>query len=163
MSRKFREHDYQLGRRNCQWFLKQYFALPSEGQHANRLFDRWTPEARKKHRILRAGRGGLKDGEEVVIPKLPIIPLVGSAIPDVPEPTWPTLGEAELAALRPKIRARLGRVAALITQNVSGLLWGPLARGALKSAWWFEKNSVVNSIMNTIRTDLTERGLFGGK
>ncbi len=24
-----KEHDYQLGRRNCQWFLKQYFVLPS--------------------------------------------------------------------------------------------------------------------------------------
>ena len=51
LSRKFREHDYQLGRRNCQWFLKQYFALPSEGEGRNKLFDGWTPEARRKHRI----------------------------------------------------------------------------------------------------------------
>jgi hypothetical protein len=161
LSRRFREHDYQLGRRNCQWFLKQYFALPSEGEHANRLFDRWTPEARKKHRILRAGRGGLKDGKEVVIPKLPVIPLVGAAAPDVPEPTWPTLSEAEFAALKPKIESRLGRVVtALIDQNVSGLFWGPLARGALKSAWWFRKGSTVDSVMKTVRADLEGRGLM---
>jgi hypothetical protein len=49
---------------------------------------------------------------------------------------------------------------ASINQNVSGLFWGPLARGALKSAWWFEKNSVVKSTMTTIRADLTDRGLL---
>ena len=161
LSRQFREHDYQLGRRNCQWFLKQYFALPSEGEHRNKLFDRWTPEARQRHRIKKAGPGGTKDGKEVVLPILPIIPLVGQAAPDVPEPQWPTFTEAEFAALKPKVKDRLGRVvSALIDQNVEGYFWGPLARGALKSAWWFKSSAVTDSVMNTIQSDLTTRGLM---
>ena len=36
---------------NCQWFLKQYFALPSEGQKRNTLFEIWTPEAREEFAI----------------------------------------------------------------------------------------------------------------
>lgn len=163
LSRKFREHDYQLGRRNCQWFLKQYFALPSHGERRNKLFERWTPEAREKHKILKAGRGGIKDGKEVVLPILPIIPLMGSAAPDVPEPMWPTFTEAEFAALKPKVKDRLGRVVnALVNQNVEGYFWGPLARGALKSAWWFQKGSAVDSVMKAIRDDLTMRGLMTG-
>ncbi len=161
LSRQFREHDYQLGRRNCQWWLKQYFALPSEGAHAKKLFDRWTPEAREKFKILKAGKGGLKDGKEVVLHKLPIIPLLGSAVPDVPEPRWPTLTEEEFAALKPKVKGRLDRVVnALVNQNVEGYFWGPLARATLKSAWWFQKGTIVDSIMKTIRDDLTERGLM---
>jgi hypothetical protein len=161
LSRKFREHDYQLGRRNCQWFLKQYFALPSEGEHANRLFDRWTPEARRRHRILRAGRGGLRDGKEVELPMLPVIPLLGSAAADVPAPQWPAFSEAELASLRGKIRARARRVAtALINQNVRGSFQGLLARWALRAGWSLKEGSVVASIVETIRADLTERGLL---
>jgi hypothetical protein len=153
LSRKFREHDYQLGRRNCQWHLKQYFALPSEGEKWNRLFDLWTPEARNKHKI--------KDKKGQVLPILPIIPLVGTAAPDVPPPKWPTLTEDEFAALRPKIKNRLSRVVnALVNQNVEGYFWGPLARTALKTTWWLQKDTVLNKIMQTIRADLTERGLM---
>src|SRR5262249_28061375 len=51
LARRFREHDYQLGRRNCQRFLQQYFALPAFGAGKNALFDRWSDEARRAHRI----------------------------------------------------------------------------------------------------------------
>ena len=51
-------------------------------------------------------------------------------------------------------------VSALVDQNVGGFLWGPLARSALKTAWWFKKGSAVESVMKTVRADLTERGLM---
>ena len=28
IAKEFRDHDYQLGRRNCQWFLKRHFGVP---------------------------------------------------------------------------------------------------------------------------------------
>jgi hypothetical protein len=60
------------------------------------------------------------------------------------------------AALKPKVPDRLGRVvSALVNQNVAGNLWGPLARWALKSAWWFKEGAVSDSVMNSIRDDLT--------
>ncbi len=165
LSRRFREHDYQLGRRNCQWFLKQYFVLPCEGEHRNRLFDHWTSAARAKHRIDSAGQHSpetpaenAKGGGEYY---LPIIPLVGKAAETVPEPVWPTFTQREFDDLRPKVKNRVGHVAfALINQNIEGYLWGPLARGALKSAWWLKGGSVVDYVMKTIRDDLTMRGLM---
>lgn len=156
LSRRFREHDYQLGRRNCQWFLRQYFALPSEGNDANQLFQGWHDKAREKHKMFR-----MKDGIRVPLNKLPIIPLCGSAVPDVSSPQWPTFTEAEFNALKPKIKRRLGRIVkALIKQNVSGWVWGPIARQLLRTVWWFKARSVVESIMQTIQDDLTERGLM---
>ena len=110
LSRKFREHDYQLGRRNCQWFLKQYFVLPSEGDKRNKLFDAWSTEAREKHRVHMAGRSDpaakTPMEERRCLPLLPIIPLVGEAAREVPEVPWPTFTEAEFAALQPRIRNR---------------------------------------------------------
>ena len=86
---------------------------------------------------------------------------MGSAAPDVPEPKWPTFTEAEFTALKPRVKDRLGRVVnALVNQNVEGYFWGPLARGALKTAWWLQKGSIVDSVIKTIRDDLTERGLM---
>jgi hypothetical protein len=164
LSRRFREHDYHLGRRNCQWFLKQYFVLPSKNG-ANKLFDGWTAEAREKFRVVRAGRD--RPGEPVrsedILPVLPIIPLMGTAGPDVPEPRWPTFTEDELELLRPGVKARLGRVVgAIVDENVQATFWGPLARTALKSAWWFQKGSIVQNVLDTIRNDLTKRGLMTG-
>jgi hypothetical protein len=158
ISRRFREHDYQLGRRNCQWFLKQHFALPCEGEHRNKLFDRWSPEAREKHRIVQSGQDGAANANRVL---LPIIPLLGKAASEIPEPTWPTFTEAELAVLSPKVQNRIGRVlSALIDEKVQGWFWGPLTRGALKSSWWFQKNRARDSITKMIRDDLTTRGLM---
>jgi hypothetical protein len=155
LSRKFREHDYQLGRRNCQWFLKQYFTLPSEGEKRNRLFDHWTPEARTKFAVRKS------TDPSVVLPILPIIPLMGSAAPDVPAPAWPNFTEDEFKALRPKVKSRLARVVkALVDENIEGFLWGPLARGALKSAWWLKGGEVVDHVMKTIRDDLTIRRIM---
>ncbi len=155
LSRKFREHDYQLGRRNCQWFLKHYFTLPSEGEKPNPLFDDWTPEARAKFTVTRSTNPAEK------MPILPVIPLMGSAAPTVAEPVWPSFTEAEFQALRPKIKKRLSRVVrSLVDDNIEGFLWGPLARWALKSAWWFQGGKVVDQVMKTIRDDLTVRKIM---
>jgi hypothetical protein len=153
LSRKFREHDYQLGRRNCQQFLKEYFALPSEGDNRNKLFDGWTNQARARFKMPAA------DGKNVA--HLPIIPLVGKAAVEVPQPQWPKMSQSEFNALRPKIEKRLNRVLdALVAQNIQGFFWGPVARGALKAAWWAKKNSAVDSIMSAIQQDLTQRSLL---
>jgi hypothetical protein len=164
LSRRFREHDYQLGRRNCQWFLRQYFAIPTDHTPRNRILEAWSPEALVKHGVKKAGRGGLRDGKDVSLPLARIIPLYGTALPDVPPPAWPRLTEDELEALRPKVKRRLGGVVhSLVNHNVQGFLWGPLARGALKSAWWFQRSSAVDSVISAVRKDLSMRGLMAGR
>jgi hypothetical protein len=154
LARRFREHDYQLGRRNCQWFLQHYFALPAFGPGRNALFDRWTDEARRAYRVMDRQPGRPPEPTEL----LPIIPLLGSAREPVPRPAWPRLRRGEFAALRPKLARRLNLlVDRLIGQNVDG--WFASTAGRL--AWASQRGQVVGAVMRYMETDLTERGLLG--
>jgi hypothetical protein len=71
LAKEFRDHDYQLGRRNCQWFLKQHFALPAD----NVVIADYAPS----EEILRRFGTILPDGSRAV----PLIPLLGQLDPDV--------------------------------------------------------------------------------
>jgi hypothetical protein len=161
LSRTFREHDYHLGRRNCQWFLRQYFVLPSEDtpdQKRNKLFDDWTPEARTAHALRVPGRNrddmddSARGDQSSVFPFLPIIPLVGKSREKLHPPARPYYSPQELEWLRPKIERRLDSVIrTLIRQNVRSRIAGAV----LSLAWWKNRKSAVDFIMKTIRDDLT--------
>jgi predicted acylesterase/phospholipase RssA len=153
LARQFREHDYQLGRLNCQHFLQNYFALPSQGQAAHPLFAGWSPEARARFRLVPTDPNRAEH--------LPIIPLMGKAAVPVAQPVWPRMTQAELTALQPKIENRLERVLrSIVDENVTGYLWGPIARAGLKAAWWAQKRLAVDSLMNLIERDLKQRKLM---
>lgn len=165
LARKFREHDYQLGRRNCQWFLKQYFALPCEGERRNPLFDRWTSEARDKFRIRKAAGSGAKShavgtgSDDLHL--LPIIPLVGTAAETVPEPAWPQLSRAEFEALRPRIERRLDCVAScIIRERFPSSTRDFFSRIFFHGAWWLNKHRLIQGMMERIDSDLTEKSLL---
>ncbi|WP_330985931.1 MULTISPECIES: patatin-like phospholipase family protein [Enterobacterales] len=84
LSEEYRHHDYTLGRRNCQQFLREYFSLPQ----GNRLFlagDRHVP----------TGKG-----------EYPLIPLAASVQPQEPLPAWPT-APVDLEQLTERIDKRL--------------------------------------------------------
>lgn len=68
LHRAYRDHDYLLGRRNCQQFLRKWFTLA----HDNPIFVRRLPAG------YRAGRQ-----------ELPIIPLYGSADEEQLAAPWP--------------------------------------------------------------------------
>ena len=46
MAFAFRDHDYQLGRRNCQWFLKQHFGLPFDNAVMGDYYSHISPAKR---------------------------------------------------------------------------------------------------------------------
>jgi hypothetical protein len=69
LHRKFRRHDFLLGRRNCQQFLVQHFTLPAE----NGLFALWGKDPTLRAYYLVPGVAGEPD-------QLPIILLVGTCI-----------------------------------------------------------------------------------
>lgn len=153
LAQRFREHDYQLGRRNCQWFLQQYFALPGVGAGKNALFDRWTDRARENHRVVIRRKGQPPESTEL----LPIIPLFGTARDVIPRPPWPRLTRAEFHALRPQLERRLDFLAErLIGQNVSG--WFASYAGRL--AWAFQRRQAVDTIMRHFASELSERDLL---
>src|SRR6516165_12285205 len=80
LDEKFRSHDFQLGRRNCQAFLRSTFGLPEENPLSAAM------EGRAQFRIS-------ADDENDLPERYPIIPLLGSANDEVPLPYWPRIGQ----------------------------------------------------------------------
>ncbi|MEQ9138629.1 MAG: patatin-like phospholipase family protein [Thalassobaculum sp.] len=120
--RAFREHDYLLGRRNCQRFLARHFALPAD----NPLFAEW-PQALKDALAIPDPAG----------PHLPVIPLLGSAGAVQPLPEWPS-GRLDPKSLEPAIEARADKV---FERLVAGL--GTLQRWYVWAGWKFGARSLV--------------------
>ncbi len=100
-SQKFRDHDFQLGRRNCQRFLKATLLLPPE----NKIAKATRPDAR--------GMDG----------RLPVIPLVGTAALEVPKPEWAQMTLAEVDALMQPLLRRLERVGARLILSQFSSRW----------------------------------------
>ena len=92
MSRRFRHHDFLLGRRDAQNFLANDFVLPA----THPLFGNWADS----HRALYANAKG----------DLPIIPLMNSLRPVGADalalPEWPW-GAADMTGFRPALARRL--------------------------------------------------------
>ncbi|EGV29897.1 conserved hypothetical 76.2 kDa membrane protein [Thiorhodococcus drewsii AZ1] len=148
LARAFREHDYQLGRRNCQQFLRRHFVL----EVGNPLFAHWT-QARPEP-ILRG------DGHSY----LPIIPLIGECAIEVPEPVWPCMTESQFETLSPQVRARADALVMAFIRTQVNSAWD---RFLLQAGWrffaWRKRvmgGDVVEPILGAIRKSLTERGLI---
>jgi hypothetical protein len=136
LDEQFREHDFQLGRRNCQWFLRQHFTLHPD----NPVF-------------------GLQGRGVAAGDALQIIPLVGSANEPIELPPWPKLSAERLADLRAAIERRLD---ALIAQSLGALLKdAPILQLGARLSWWQRKRDVVDKIMQVIREELEKNDQLG--
>jgi predicted acylesterase/phospholipase RssA len=118
LERSFRAHDFQLGRRNCQQFLRYHFALPA------------------KNPIIEAGLSalGAVSGQALARFKLkapqdatselnsdwiPVVPLCSDLVStDVPEPVRGTISIDNLDEIVGLIDARLGAVLPLLLRDV---------------------------------------------
>ncbi|EGJ51746.1 patatin-like phospholipase family protein [Desulfocurvibacter africanus] len=114
MSEQFRRHDFQLGRRNCQNFLKSFFGLPPDKAEQNRLFQGTILQSC----ILTVPR---KDDPQARI--YPIIPLCGSAREEVLPICWERLRLRKKDVRRLTGRA-LCRLVRLIARTVKRLILG---------------------------------------
>jgi hypothetical protein len=117
LSHDFRRHDYYLGRRNCQQFLKYYFSVPVKDIRNNEVFkdtivDSFivvTPSDKKLTK---------KEEDE----RYPIIPLIGGLREkDEPLMEWPTYSNDEFNAFKKMLAER---ILALVNKGL------PLARFA---------------------------------
>ncbi|MBN1936346.1 MAG: hypothetical protein JW934_16900 [Anaerolineae bacterium] len=139
-SRRFRQHDFRLGRRNCQRFLVKYFRLPEN----NPLFAGWGDDLRAKYRIEENGQTFL-----------PIIPLLG----DLQEPEellpWPRIPRAEVSALGEQIQHRLDVLLRRLLPS------GSLVKFAAQLAWYLRLRRVaLEKVMAYILADFEENDLL---
>lgn len=155
LSETFRRHDFNLGRRNCQAFLRWHFCLPE----TNGIF-RFSDEnhrkawyVREKDGSLQTFKSELKPGEQV--PFLPIIPLCGTAAADLARRPFPRAADADVERLRTEVAARVAGVGgALIATELQGLAGG-LLRWLIRQTWrWRLSSKVTARVMAKIEGEL---------
>jgi len=161
LSRDFRAHDFQLGRLNAQRFLRRHFVLPEtlSGGEVNPLFADWSDAAREKHRIRKDATGRILERDEAVASTnyLPVVPLLGRAAEDEPNPTWPSYPRSDLRELTRQASDRATQVVDRLVQKIDG--WG--TRRLLNNAWWLKRSDVIDrQVRQRVESDLTERGLL---
>ncbi len=120
LDQKFREHDYILGRRNCQRFLQT-----------------WTAS------------------KFTVATGTPVIPLVGSAAIEVPQPQWPKMSGYDFERLMVHIRARgQAVIPAMLRQLLPG--WVAMLATPFVRLWW--RLTGVPAVRATMEGALEARG-----
>lgn len=147
LDEKFRAHDFQLGRRNCQAFLRGTFGLPEanpigaaiKGQPQFRI----APDAKNRH-----------PEEEYTI-----IPLVGSAADEVPLPHWPRIGQPELQEV---LRRITGRFKAVIPILIRAQTASPLLRSVGRIGSWLGRDRLLDYVGLAILSDLIRRDQIAG-
>jgi len=116
---RLRMHDFQLGRRNCQKFLRDHFSVHVE----NPIVAGWVERLRRRPGALDRYFGETRraDGRVVKDPTMvQVVPLMDAVRPEVPLLAWPKLDrELHFTPLRRLIE---GRAEAIVPEIVRSLL-----------------------------------------
>jgi hypothetical protein len=156
VARSFRDHDFQLGRRNCQRFLRDPFALPPE----NEVIKGWI-----------AGAGARSHAAFKAIPShempeaYPIIPLFGTAKAEVVLLAWPRISQDRFDVLQTRIAERFDAAAPrLLAQNVTGPLYFLLSLAVRPFPWGIGliRDKVLNFAKDFMLADLVRRDMIEG-
>ena len=157
VARAFRDFDFQLGRRNCQWFLKTSFAVDGR----NPIVESWGQNVDRDK--FRAPRNPDNPAEPATYL---LIPLYGSAAAEVTLPRWPQITQTEFEFLQQRIAKRFDAVApALIEQNVRGLLGFLFQLALLPGLNLFLsliRDKILTFVKWTILSDLVRRDQIAG-
>jgi hypothetical protein len=153
LARAFREHDFMLGRRNCQRFLLRYFNLAED----NPVVAVTSDQAVRAQFCTKddQGRPQTENGKRL----LPIIPLVGTAAKEVPQSTWPGVGNDQITALKQQIEQRFDAVADhLVDQFFASK--GELIRGLARQVAHAKRDDVADFAIKKVVTDLKAFGML---
>lgn len=129
----FRAHDFQLGRRNCQQFLRTAFLLPADNVIVGRA-----------------------DGPAYQ----PVIPLIGSAADPIPLPKWPRIDQRAFDAISNRVGVRIDRI---VPHLIEAQTRSKKLRVALKLGWSrFLRERTISLVRQTMLADLVRRGQIEG-
>jgi len=131
-----RHHDYLLGRRNCQQFLRKHLVLDKDDE----LFVKWPPEMQNKY---------LVDQQY-----LPVVPLLGKLAREdyTKVPAWPTV-ELKSADLRKKVKRRMANVKDALLSSAGLKAWHKLpVRVLIQVAYWLFSGRLISLILTTIES-----------
>lgn len=115
--KKFRRHDYQLGRRNCQQFLRAHFSLPT----VNPIIAGGLPasaEARKTM-LKRYGVNPPSDDVSHWADWISVVPLCGAMAKEEPLPAREKISEFALRDIVDLMYERFGKLEPLLTHKIA--------------------------------------------
>lgn len=146
LSEKFRSHDYLLGRRNCQEFLRSHFCLPADNIP---VFGVVNPSLKSP------GSPWLAPGSGP--PSMPIVPLIGDLAKPEPLPEWPK-GAFQPDSLRAPATARINKIFDHVLRNSVHLNWcfQLLAKFGLAKV----RSTAIDRIIEIVRRQLNDRALM---
>jgi hypothetical protein len=153
LSEVFRRHDFNLGRRNCQAFLRWHFCLPETNDLFRGFDQRDAWYVREKDGRMERFPSVKEPGKNV--PYLPIIPLCGTAAAEMRRRAFPRAQDADAERLRKEVAARVSSVGdALIETELKGVASG-LLRWLIRKGWqcWLASN-VSDKAMEKIKSEL---------
>jgi hypothetical protein len=142
----FRAHDFQLGRRNCQAFLRWTFGVPADNPISVSVKSR--PDCQ------------IPADEEKQLPeRYAMIPLVGSAADEVPLPRWPQIGQPELKEILKRITGRLKAVGPILIRAQTA---SPVLRFIARTGLQLGEGRLLDYIRLAILSDLIRRDQIAG-
>ena len=144
LSERFRAHDYQLGRYNCQRFLREYFALPN---HYLIVQQGYKCLKESTHEGFSCSPGG--------VASRPLIPLLGAAASEIEALPWPRVLRSEVEEM---VTRAMARANALVPQLLRQQMSAPAMKGLVRLAWSFwGKGGVEKLIRFTLLSELLAR------
>lgn len=149
-SEEFRQHDFQLGRRNCQRFLGRYFVLPE----INDVFDNVSEDQRAEFCVSNPDDTPrlFKDKASRM---LPVIPLCGEARTPIDAPARPSDQAVDLDRLEAQIKRRATAVGErLIETQLRGVAPGVVRWGAKKYVQWSAANKAATTARRILEREL---------
>ena len=141
---EFRRHDYELGRRNCQRFLRSWFGLPDNNPHIDAVGEPISREMKTD-----------EAGEEV---RYPIIPLCGTARIEVTPRDWPTVTPATYRSFVDAVIGRYLRLSDPAWDKAKEFIggWSSILLGHNPLTWF--KGTVEKKVRRFTLPDLVRRG-----
>ena len=144
-AKEFRDHDYQLGRRNCQWFLRQHFGVP--------LDNVVIKDYGQTQNFQRQFGMTLPDGS----PGIALIPLLGPLNPDT-NPIEEVHVQIAQDRLPPIVNAAANRIKLVASRLLTSGSW--LRSVGFDALWLLAENPLKHALLEKIGKDLARQNLI---
>lgn len=149
LARGFRDHDYQLGRRNCQQFLRKSFILPLDNVWMRQFV---PPSQAVRDRLLNDFGADLDNGAKGI----QLIPLVGACAVEIPADRRSAAMDRD--ALPPLADQAVTRLKLVIDHLITKAGWLPEA--TLDTVWFFAKSHIKDALIRKVASALAADNLI---
>lgn len=152
LAREYRQHDFYLGRRNAQQFLRKYFTVPLEDAKRNPILADFANSGAQLEDFFHT--------ESATARHVPVIPLVGRAAEDCYKYEWP-FNKYREELLKPKLEERADALLDIVIGDLISDFKPKFMQGAIKSfAKAKARRKIVSKVMETIKKGLHEAELI---